>query len=97
YTATIPQGLTVPERAAQISQVGTVLPIRFDPYDPQTCRLDTVALGWRLLVGEPHGEQVSGQPTPAPQTPLRETLLQEAQPLQETSTEDTWKELRKWT
>ena len=97
YTATIPQGLTVRERAAQISQVGTVLPIRFDPYDPQTCRLDSVALGWRLLVGEPHGEQVSGQPTPAPQTPLREALLQEAQPLQETSTEDTWKELRKWT
>ena len=97
YTATIPQGLTVPDRAAQISQVGTVLPMRFDPYDPQTCRLDTVALGWRQLVGESHAAQVSGQPSPAPQTPLREALLQEAQPLQETSTEDTWKELRKWT
>ena len=96
YTATIPQGLTVPDRVPQISQVGAIVPIRFDPYDPQTCRLDTVALGWRQLIGGPHPEKASVQPTPT-QVPLRETLLQEAQPAQESSPEDTWKELRKWT
>jgi hypothetical protein len=97
YTATITQGLTVPDRVPQISQVGTVLPIRFDPYDPQTCRLDTVSLGWRRLVEGLHADETPVQPAVDSQPSLRETLLQETQPLQETSPEDEWKELRKWT
>ena len=96
YVATIPQGLTAAYRSEQITQAGAIVPIRFDPYDPQTCRLDTVTMGWRQLIGEPHPEKVAAPPTPT-QVPLRETLLQEAQPAKEASPEDSWKELRKWT
>ena len=39
-------GVSSPDKAAVISQAGTTLPIRYDPNDPQTFTIDTIALGW---------------------------------------------------
>lgn len=39
-------GVSTPEKAAIISQVGASLPVRYDPYDPQSFVLDSIAMGF---------------------------------------------------
>ena len=39
-------GFSTPERRARVAQVGTTLPVRLDPEDPDKVAIDTVALGF---------------------------------------------------
>ena len=46
YEGTVSIGVSTPEKAAVVSQVGSTLPLRYDPYDRLTYVIDSIALGW---------------------------------------------------
>lgn len=46
YPATLTISLLTQERVARITPVGTKLPLRYDPLDPQTFSIDSIALGY---------------------------------------------------
>ena len=46
YDGTCTLGVISPERAALVKEVGKVLPLRYDPYDPATFVVDGIALGF---------------------------------------------------
>ena len=46
YDGSMMIAVSTTAKAAQINAFGTVLPVRYDPNDPPTLSIDTVALGW---------------------------------------------------
>jgi hypothetical protein len=46
YDGEMTIAVTTPEKAATISRIGAVLPVRYNSYDPQTLSIDTIALGF---------------------------------------------------
>ncbi len=46
YQGKVSIGVSTPEKAAVISQAGSSLPLRYDPYDRLTFVIDTIALGF---------------------------------------------------
>ena len=46
YEGKVSIGVSTPEKAAAVSQVGATLPVRYDPYDRLTYVIDSIALGW---------------------------------------------------
>ena len=46
YEGSTSVGVSSPDKAAAISQTGATLPIRYDPNDPQTFTIDSIAMGW---------------------------------------------------
>ncbi|WP_419804144.1 hypothetical protein [Terriglobus sp.] len=46
YEGKVGIGVSTPEKAAAISQVGATIPVRYDPYDRLTYVIDSIALGW---------------------------------------------------
>jgi hypothetical protein len=50
YQANLTISLTSPEKAERIAKVGAEVPVRYDPADPQTISIDSVAMGY----GDPY-------------------------------------------
>jgi hypothetical protein len=46
YEGSASVGVSSPEKAAVVSRTGDTIPIRYDPNDPQTFTIDSIALGW---------------------------------------------------
>jgi hypothetical protein len=46
YAGTTTIAVSNPQKAATVSQVGTTIPVRYDPNDPATFTVDSIALGW---------------------------------------------------
>ena len=46
YEGGVSLGVSTPEKALVISQIGASLPLRYDPYDRLTYAIDSIALGW---------------------------------------------------
>jgi hypothetical protein len=46
YDGEMTIAVTTPEKAATISRIAAVLPVRYNSYDPQTLSIDTIALGF---------------------------------------------------
>ncbi len=46
YEGSASVGVSSPDKAAVVSQTGATIPIRYDPNDPQTFTIDSIAMGW---------------------------------------------------